>query len=223
MSHHRIHTTHCFGLWYTAIIKNVIGYSDAIICFPGRLNNWCDGKFYSKNLSDFKGTVAWDFYACFWPVWIYLGLNGKRFWFFNFKEGSLILDSYFKYWCVSCQTFSEIRRISEKDWQLSLRFSNFSLFWVGGPPRNAAKGVNTSQRFIESPRMIHNLFRGSPRIFFNNISVSLIQLSILLGDSYETHQYLKLLYKIEEPSLKLTNHKRFTFRPRCIHTGQKQA
>jgi hypothetical protein len=33
----------------------------------------------------------------FWPVWIYLGLNGNRFWFLNFNEGSLILDSYFKY------------------------------------------------------------------------------------------------------------------------------
>ncbi len=29
------------------------------------------------------------------------------------------------------------------------------------------------------------------------------------------------MYKIEEPFLKLKNHKRFTFRPRCIHTGQK--
>jgi hypothetical protein len=29
------------------------------------------------------------------------------------------------------------------------------------------------------------------------------------------------MYKIEEPSLKLKNHKRFTFRPKCIHTGQK--
>jgi hypothetical protein len=119
----------------------------------------------------------------FWPVWIYLGLNGNRFSFLNFKEGSLILDSYFKYWCVSCRTFSEIRRISEKDWPLCLRFSNFSLFWVSGPPRKAAKGVNTSRRFYESPRMIDDLFHGSPRIFFNNISVSLIQLSILSGDS----------------------------------------
>jgi hypothetical protein len=31
--------------------------------------------------------------------------------------------------------------------------------------------------------MIDNLFRSSPRMFFNNISVSLRQLSILLGDS----------------------------------------
>ncbi len=112
------------------------------------------------------------FRPVFWPVWIYLGLNRNRFWFLNFKEGSLILCSYFKYWCVSCQTFSEIRRISEKDWQLSSRFSNFSLFRVSGPPRNAAKSVNHYRRFYESPRMIDNLFRCSPRMFFNNISVS---------------------------------------------------
>jgi hypothetical protein len=31
--------------------------------------------------------------------------------------------------------------------------------------------------------MIDNQFSGSPRIFFNNISVSIRQLSILLGDS----------------------------------------
>jgi hypothetical protein len=83
----------------------------------------------------------------------------------------------------------EILRISEKDWQLSTRFSNFSLFWVSGSPRNAAKGINTSRRFvespriIESPRMIDNQFSGSPRMFFNDISVSIRQLSILFGDS----------------------------------------
>jgi hypothetical protein len=88
----------------------------------------------------------------FWLEWIYLGLIGNRFWFLNFKEGSSILDSYFKYWCVSYQTFSDIWRISEKDWQLSPRFSNFSFFWVSGPPRNAAKGVNTFRSFYESLR-----------------------------------------------------------------------
>jgi hypothetical protein len=67
--------------------------------------------------------------------------------------------------------------------KLSSRFSNLSSFWVSGSPRNAAKGVNHSRIFYESPRMIDNLFRGSPRMFFNNISESLIQLSILLGDS----------------------------------------
>ncbi len=130
-----------------------------------------------------KGLSHEIFRPVFLPVWIYLGLNGNRFSFLNFKEDSFILDSYFQYWCVSCQTFSEIRRISKKDWQLTWHFSNFLLFWVSGPPRNAAKGVNTSRRFVESLRMIDTLFHGSPRIFFNNISVSLIQSSIRLGDS----------------------------------------
>jgi hypothetical protein len=44
-----------------------------------------------------KGLSHEIFRPVFWPVWIYLGLNGNRFWFFNFKEGSLIFDSYFKY------------------------------------------------------------------------------------------------------------------------------
>jgi hypothetical protein len=125
------------------------------------------------------------FTVIFWLEWIYLGLNENRYWFLNFKEGSSILDSYFKYRCVPYQTFSEILQISEKDSQLSPRFSNFSFFWVSGPLRNAAKGVNTSRRFYKSPRMIDNQFRGSPRMFFNNISVSRRQLSILW---YEAHQ-----------------------------------
>jgi hypothetical protein len=128
-------------------------------------------------MTDLKGLSHKIFSPVFWLVWIYLGLNGNRFSFLNFKEGSLILDSYFKYWCISCQTFSEIHRISEKDWQLSSRFCNFSLFLVSSPPRNAAKGVNTSWRFVD------NLFNSSLRMFFNNISVSLIQSSILLVDS----------------------------------------
>ncbi len=66
---------------------------------------------------------------------------------------------------------------------LTTQFAVLQFFWVSGSPRNAAKSVNTSRRFVESPRMIDNLFRGSPRMFFNNISMSLIQLSILLGDS----------------------------------------
>ncbi len=137
-----------------------------------------------------KGLSHEIFRPVFWPVWIYLGLNGNRFSFLNFKKGFLILESFLKYWCVSCQTFSEILRISEKDWQLSSRFSNFYLFWVRGTPRKAAKGVNPSRRFIDSLRMIDNLFRGSPRMFFNNISVSLIQLSILLGDSTNLRERL---------------------------------
>ncbi len=38
---------------------------------------------------------------------------------------------------------------------------------------------------------------------------------------HETHQYLKKLSKIKEPSLKFKNEKRFPLRPRKIHTGQK--
>jgi hypothetical protein len=44
-----------------------------------------------------KGLSHDIFRPVFWPVWIYLGLNGNRFAFLNFKEDSFILDSYFKY------------------------------------------------------------------------------------------------------------------------------
>jgi hypothetical protein len=66
-----------------------------------------------------KGTVAWDFGPVFWPVWTDLGLNMNHFWFLSFKEAPLIWYRHFKFWCVSCQTFSEILRISEKDRQLN--------------------------------------------------------------------------------------------------------
>ncbi len=68
----------------------------------------------------------------FWAVWMYLGPNVNRLWFLNFNDAPLILDNSFKFWCVSGQTFSEILRISEKNWQLSLRFSNFRRFSVSG-------------------------------------------------------------------------------------------
>ncbi len=141
------------------------------------------------------------FRVIFWLEWIYIGLKENRFWFLNFKDVSSILDSNFKYWCVPYQTFSEIRRISEKDWQLSTRFSNFSLFWVSGSPRNAAKGVSTSQ-------MIDNQFSGSPRMFFNNISVSIRQLSILLGDS--TNLWEGLVWSA--PKLKIVAKNRRSFK-----------
>ncbi len=81
-----------------------------------------DFRLYSFRL---KGLSHEIFYSYILPEWIYLGLNGNRFWFLKFKEGSSILDSYFKYWHVPYQTLSEICRISEKDWQLSPRFSIF--------------------------------------------------------------------------------------------------
>jgi hypothetical protein len=48
-------------------------------------------------LNTLKGLSHEIFRPVFWPVWIYLGLNGNRFWFLNFKEGSLILDSYLSF------------------------------------------------------------------------------------------------------------------------------
>ncbi len=62
----------------------------------------------------------------------------NRLWFLNFNDAPLILDNYFKFCHISGQTFSKILRISEKDWKLSLRFSNFRSFLVSGSPRNAA-------------------------------------------------------------------------------------
>ncbi len=44
-----------------------------------------------------KGLSHEIFRPVFWPVWMHLGLNVNRLWFFNFKEGSLILYIYFKY------------------------------------------------------------------------------------------------------------------------------
>ncbi len=111
-----------------------------------------------------KGLSHEIFTVIFWLEWIYLGLNENRYWFLNFKEGFSILDSYFKYWCVPYQTFSEIRRISEKDSQLSPWFSNFSFFWVSGPPRNVAKG---RQYFSEILRISENDWQPIPRFSEN--------------------------------------------------------
>ncbi len=147
-------------------------------------------------LLPFKGTVTWDFYGYF-LAWMDL-YRPKRepLLVLNFKDVPSILGSNFKYWCVLYQTFLEILRISEKDWQPSTWFSNFSIFWVSGSLRNAAKGINTSRRFYESQRM-----------FSNNISVSIRQLSILLRDSTNLREGLVW----SEPKLKIVakNRRRF--------------
>jgi hypothetical protein len=44
-----------------------------------------------------KGLSHEIFTVIFWLEWIYIGLKGYRFWFLNFKDVSLILDSNFKY------------------------------------------------------------------------------------------------------------------------------
>jgi hypothetical protein len=79
--------------------------------------------------------------------------------FFSFREIPSVWDSQSRYWCVSYQSFSEIHRISEKDWQRSSQSSNFPFFWFSGPLGNVAKGINTYRRFYESPRMMDNEFR----------------------------------------------------------------
>ncbi len=64
----------------------------------------------------------------FWLVWSYLGGIGTSSGFSVLNRFLWFLDSQVKYWCVSYQTFPKIRGTSEKDWQLSLRFSNFPNF-----------------------------------------------------------------------------------------------
>ncbi len=53
--------------------------------------------FFFFNGLALKGLSHEIFRPVFWPVLIYLGLNGNGFSFLNFKEDSLNLDSYFKY------------------------------------------------------------------------------------------------------------------------------
>jgi hypothetical protein len=43
---------------------------------------------------------------------LYQGLNDNRYWFLNFKEGSLILDSYFKCVYRSCHLWNHVNIIS---------------------------------------------------------------------------------------------------------------
>jgi hypothetical protein len=76
------------------------------------------GTFSCDSLQILKGLSHEIFGPVYWPVWIHLGLNKNRFWFINFKEALSVWGRHFKFWCVSVQTFPEILRISEKDWQL---------------------------------------------------------------------------------------------------------
>ncbi len=75
-----------------------------------------------------KGVSHEIFKIVFWPACTHLGLNLNRFWFLSFNDAPLILDDYFKFWCVSGQIFPEILRILKKDWQLSLN-SSMEVFW----------------------------------------------------------------------------------------------
>jgi hypothetical protein len=50
------------------------------------------GHPYTRQQVSLKG-LSHDIFR---PVWMHLGLNVNRLWFFNLKEGSSILYSYFK-------------------------------------------------------------------------------------------------------------------------------
>jgi hypothetical protein len=104
-----------------------------------------------------KGMSRKIFRPVFWPVWMHLDLNVNRLWFFNFKEGSSILYSYFKYWCVSYQTFSEIRRIDNciKDTLMLLKnilrepWNKLSI--ILGDSTNLREVVTPFAAFLEGP------------------------------------------------------------------------
>ncbi len=163
-------------------------------------------QFLNDNFLSFKGTVAWDFWAYLLVCMDASRPNKNRFWFLNFKEAPSIWNSHFKFWCVSIQTFSEILRISEKDWQLSPRFSEIYLNCqlladtlmllknILGEPKTVADPsqrtgdsvANPSQKFYESPRIIYTLSSISRRSAYQNftkIREPLTQLPILLRDS----------------------------------------
>ncbi len=129
---------------------------------------------------------------------MHLGLNVNRLWFFNFKEGSSILYSYFGYWCVSYQTFSEILWISEKDWQ-RIEDTLMLLKNILGEPRNKLSiilGDSTNLREVLTPFAV---FLGGPltqnKEKLENRELSCQSFSEILRISekvrHETHQYLK--------------------------------
>ncbi len=126
-----------------------------------------------------KGLSHEIFGPVFRAVWMSQGLSVNRLWFFNFKDASLILDNYFKFECVSGQTLSKILRISEKDWQLSLQFSNFFVeFWLA----DLQKRCFGCKYFSENRRISENDWQLSPQFSEKDWQLS-PQLLILLGDS----------------------------------------
>ncbi len=129
------------------------------------------------------------FRPVFWPVWMHLGLFENRLSFSNCHEAPSIFGSYFKFWCLSYQTFSEIRRISEKDWQLNPWFSKkerHSYVVEEHSRRTAELVVNHSRRFYESQisnDTLCNISRKTANPEKRKIGDPQIQLSILFGDS----------------------------------------
>ncbi len=128
------------------------------LCIPGNNNHPRWNTTVERCVaSKLKGLSYEIFGPVLWTLWMYLGLNVNHLWFFNFNDAPLIWDNYFKFWPVSGQTFSETLRIPEKDWQLSLWFSNFRRLLVSGSPRNRWK------YFSENHRISENCYTLSPR------------------------------------------------------------
>jgi hypothetical protein len=149
-----------------------------------------------KRIQPIASTVAWDFCPVYWPVWMHLGLNKNRFWFLNFEEAPSIWGSHFKFLCISVQSFSEILRISKKDWHEDS---------VANPsPRTGDSAANPSQRigdsvanhsrrFFDSLRNIYTL-KGVSQRTANQKSTKIgepqAQLPILLWDSKNLRECL---------------------------------
>ncbi len=145
-----------------------------------------------------KGLSHEIFRPVFWPVWVHLGLTWNCLWFKNFYEAPSIFGNYFKFWCASYQTFSEICRISEKDWQLSYR----NAYVVEERSRRTAElvvnilGDSTNLREVLTP---FAAFLGGPltqnKQKLENRVLNCQSFSEILRLSekvwYETHQYLK--------------------------------
>jgi hypothetical protein len=111
-----------------------------------------------------KGLSHEIFAVMFWLEWIYLGLNGNRFWFLNFKEGSSILVSYFKYCCVPYQTILEICRIFEYGLTIKSKVLQF-FFFLG--KRSSEKCCKRRQYFSEIRKISDNDLQLIPRFFEN--------------------------------------------------------
>ncbi len=131
--------------------------------FHQQLSRWLllNWSIYKNVILVLKGLSHELFGLVYWLVWMHLGLNKNHFWFLNFEEAPPIWGSHFKFWCVSVQTFSEILRISKKDWQLRNSVANPSLRTgdlVANPsPRTGNSVANHSRRFYDSPRNIYTL------------------------------------------------------------------
>jgi hypothetical protein len=114
----------------------------------------------------------------------------NRLWFLNFYEAPSIFGSYFKFWCASYQTFSEILRISREGLTnvLKTRYVVEENSW-----RTTELVVNHSRKFVESPRSIDTLCSVSRRTANpeeRKIEEPQTQLSVLLGDSMNLREGL---------------------------------